>query len=90
MRRIRGWVGAEPKRPRAAARGYPGPQLRSSHQTHNVARGNVLFYWNHSPGGSLEIPVKPWESAHGTTSPTLARALTKEVVADLTDSSRGE
>ena len=30
MRRIRGWVGAEPRRPRATARGYPNPQLRSS------------------------------------------------------------
>ena len=30
IRRIRGWVGAEPERPRAAARGYPEPLLRSS------------------------------------------------------------
>ena len=30
IRRIRGWVGAESIRPRAAARGYPEPQLRSS------------------------------------------------------------
>jgi len=30
IRRIRGWVGAESIRPRATARGYPEPQLRSS------------------------------------------------------------
>ena len=30
IRRIRGWVGAGPERPRAAARGYPNPLLRSS------------------------------------------------------------
>ncbi len=30
IRRIRGWVGAEPIRPRAAARGYTRTQLRSS------------------------------------------------------------
>ena len=30
MRRIRGWVGAEPIRPRVDTRGYPEPQLRSS------------------------------------------------------------
>ena len=30
IRRIRGWVGAEPERPRAAARGYTRALLRSS------------------------------------------------------------
>ena len=30
IRRIRGWVGAEPKRPQAFAWGYPEPLLRSS------------------------------------------------------------
>jgi len=30
IRRIRGWVGAEPRRPRVATWGYPEPQLRSS------------------------------------------------------------
>ena len=30
IRRIRGWVDAEPIRPRVATRGYPEPQLRSS------------------------------------------------------------
>ena len=30
MRRIRGWVGAEPRRPRVDTRGYPESQLRSS------------------------------------------------------------
>ena len=30
IRRIRGWVGAEPKRPRVDTRGYPKPLLRSS------------------------------------------------------------
>ena len=30
IRRIRGWVGAEPVRPRVDTRGYPEPLLRSS------------------------------------------------------------
>ena len=30
IRRVRGWVGAEPIRPQASAWGYPEPQLRSS------------------------------------------------------------
>ena len=30
IRRVRGWVGAKPKRPRVVTRGYPEPLLRSS------------------------------------------------------------
>ena len=30
IRRIRGWVGAGPERPRVDTRGYPDPLLRSS------------------------------------------------------------
>ena len=57
--------------------------IRSSPQTHDTARGDVLVYWNHFPGGSSEIPVELWASAHGTMFPTLARALGKEVAAGL-------